>query len=533
MKKIIPLIALSAAALLVSVNIKERNYVVRAATLPTNLNLNDVDSDTIRNYYSNLNSLSEDERKGNNLLKNLKPILKNNQKYYSYDGDNLWSMYEITDRDWVKSPASAINGYNPSTNQVTGYKYGTSVSGNKGTNPFIHALYVNRDVDNQTIAWDDHNQTQWGINQEHIWPKSQGFNAKGGDGARGDPMHLWAGNGRVNGTEHNNHPYGYVDKTKEYIDPVTKKGFDNLAGNYQGTSKTLGAGKVFEPQDSDKGDIARAIFYMVARYNDISGDDTINQDNPNLILVQDTPEYASYTSSKSSPGKMGILSDLLEWNKLDPVDEYEIHRNNLLYNNYTNNRNPFIDFPEWADYIWGTSENGVYNPEPTGYASPSVDSINDSNLVVSHSSLSLNVGDTVEISATTADNSDITWTVSDNEVVSLSKNTSSSGEKITVTYLKEGDSTIKAKATVDSTEYEKSIHISKYVEPVPQPEEEPWYKKIDPKILIIGAVALVVIIIIVIVIYLGASKKNKKKMRNAAKKVIKSRSGGSSKGKKK
>ena len=50
---------------------------------------------------------------------------------------------------------------------------------------------------------------------------------------------------------------------------------------------------------------------------------------------------------------MGILQDLLEWNKLDPVDEFEIHRNNLLYRNFSFNRNPFIDFPEWAEYIWG------------------------------------------------------------------------------------------------------------------------------------------------------------------------------------
>ena len=75
----------------------------------------------IRNYYSALDSLSEDERKGTNLLKNLKPILKNNQQYFKYDGGNLWAMYEITDRDWEKSPASAIPGYDASTNKITNY----------------------------------------------------------------------------------------------------------------------------------------------------------------------------------------------------------------------------------------------------------------------------------------------------------------------------------------------------------------------------------------------------------------------------
>ena len=61
---------------------------------------------------------------------------------------------------------------------------------------------------------------------------------------------------------------------------------------------------------------------------------------------------------------MGIMSDLLEWNRIDPVDEYEIHRNNLIYNNYQHNRNPFIDFPDWAEYIWG-NEVGVKSADPS------------------------------------------------------------------------------------------------------------------------------------------------------------------------
>ena len=337
------------------------------ATLTKNINLNDLSDNDIRSYYSNLNSLSESERQGDNLLKNLKGILKNEQKYYSYDsGSDIWKMYEIVDRDWKKSPASEITGYDSNTKTITNYTYGRSTS-NKGSNPYIHALYVNRNVDNQTRAWDDHGQTEWGINREHIWAKAHGFHPEGGAGARGDLMHLWAGNGRVNGAYHNDEFFGYVDKTLSYTDAGND--YSYLSGNIRGKSKTLGSSyTVFEPQDSDKGDIARALFYMAARYNNFDGDTSINQDNPNLRLVNAVYSGDSYVSSTTKTGDYGILSDLLEWNKLDPVDEFELHRNNLCYNNYTNNRNPFIDFPEWADLIWGEDKT-------TKYASPSSDDI--------------------------------------------------------------------------------------------------------------------------------------------------------------
>ena len=247
------------------------NYSVRS--VPTNIDLNDASESTIRSYYASLNSLSENERKGTNLLKNLKPILKKDQKYLSYGSSAttaVWKAYEIVDRDWVKSPASAISGYNAQTNTITGYVYGTSNS-NVGTNPYIHALYVNRDIDNQTRAWGNHNQNQWGINQEHVWAKSCGFQDESpAAGARGDLMHLWAGNGRVNGDTHSNYYYGYVDKTKSYDNAGSYA--STLSGNLKGYSKTLGGSvTVFEPQNSDKGDIARAIFYMAARYNYLSG----------------------------------------------------------------------------------------------------------------------------------------------------------------------------------------------------------------------------------------------------------------------
>ncbi|MCR4911687.1 MAG: endonuclease [Bacilli bacterium] len=451
---LIPVAALGIIApsfLALSINKPEyKAEAYKINSLTTTIDLNDTSASDIRSYYTNVNGL-----RGDNLLIKLKEVLSNGQKYYSYDSNTaIWQMYEIIDRDWVKSPASAISGYNPSTNIITGYTYGTNAS--HPNDPYVHALYVNRDVDNQTTAWGSHKQTDtWGINQEHIWPKSHGFDTKGSDssgGARGDPMHLWAGNGYANNI-HSNDYYGYVDTSKSYTDCGSKAGFSNVSHNLSGISRTVGSGTVFEPQDSDKGDIARAVFYMVARYNNISGtDNNIDGNNPNLTLDNNI-NLNTGTSEKNKPFSLGVLSDLLEWNKLDPVDDFEIHRNNLLYNNYTNNRNPFIDFPEWVDIIWGEDK--------TSTANPASDPINGAGkLTISSTNLKIAPGYTNAITATTTDNSDITWTVTDETVATLSKATSASKEAITINALKEGSTTITATATIDESEIKVTCNLT-------------------------------------------------------------------------
>ena len=95
----------------------------------------------------------------------------------------------------------------------------------------------------------------------------------------------------------------------------------------------------FYPGDDHKGDVARIIFYMAVMY-----DNLMLIDDMELLLNEDdhyTPEGA----------RMGKLSLLLEWHKEDPVDAFERHRNDVIYS-YQNNRNPFIDKPEYAHLIW-------------------------------------------------------------------------------------------------------------------------------------------------------------------------------------
>lgn len=93
-------------------------------------------------------------------------------------------------------------------------------------------------------------------------------------------------------------------------------------GEYNGPVGTLG---------KFKGDVARSVFYMAVRYN-------------GLEIVNGFPD--------GNVGEFGDLATLLDWHRNDPPDDFEMNRNNVVYN-WQKNRNPFIDQPDMVEYIWG------------------------------------------------------------------------------------------------------------------------------------------------------------------------------------
>ncbi len=107
---------------------------------------------------------------------------------------------------------------------------------------------------------------------------------------------------------------------------------------------------IWEPRDEVKGDVARIIFYMATRYEGENGE-------VDLEIV----DYVNTAGTTKEP-LYGKLNTLLQWHIDDPVDDWEINRNNIVYNNYQYNRNPFIDHPEYVNSIWGST-----NPEPTNH----------------------------------------------------------------------------------------------------------------------------------------------------------------------
>ncbi len=117
--------------------------------------------------------------------------------------------------------------------------------------------------------------------------------------------------------------------------------------------ESWGDGDSWEPLNRDKGLVARALLYMMVRYE---GGEALTT---NLQLA-DNP---------SPVGTMGVLSALLNWHKLYPPTDYERNRNNAIYggvqvNGITRgqgNRNPFIDFPQFADALYLNTTTQSFN----------------------------------------------------------------------------------------------------------------------------------------------------------------------------
>ncbi|MBW6458553.1 MAG: endonuclease, partial [FCB group bacterium] len=94
------------------------------------------------------------------------------------------------------------------------------------------------------------------------------------------------------------------------------------------------SGTVFEPADEYKGDFARTYFYMATRYYGEDGN------------------WSDWAMSDGAELKPWTVEMLLDWHRDDPVSTKEINRNDAIYV-LQNNRNPFIDIPQYVEYIWG------------------------------------------------------------------------------------------------------------------------------------------------------------------------------------
>lgn len=160
-------------------------------------------------------------------------------------------------------------------------------------------------------------------NREHSFPKSWFGNVSP---MSSDMFHLYPTDGKVNGMR-GNYPFGEVGTASYTSGNGCKRGNSSFSGY---------TGVVFEPIDEYKGDFARAYFYMATRY-----EDRIASWNSPML---DNSAYPAYTE--------WAVELLLKWHRQDPVSQKEIDRNNVIYNQYQHNRNPYVDHPEYADCVW-------------------------------------------------------------------------------------------------------------------------------------------------------------------------------------
>lgn len=144
------------------------------------------------------------------------------------------------------------------------------------------------------------------INVEHTWPQSK-FPKRKSIVQKSDLHHLYPTDSKAN-SKRGNFPFAEI---------IRGQSLEGCAASTKGYSSATG-GDNFMPPAHQKGNVARALFYFSVRYN---------------VAIPDHEEIF-----------------LRQWNLIDPVDEFELRRNDLI-EKVQGNRNIFIDEPDYADFI--------------------------------------------------------------------------------------------------------------------------------------------------------------------------------------
>lgn len=259
--------------------------------------------------------------------------------------------------------ADAPSGYYSTCEGKSGRTLLTALSAKIGSHTPVSYnglwnAFKKTDIDANGKIWDMYSTKRWTpdqnkcgnysavgdcYNREHSFPKSWFDDATP---MYSDLYHLYPTDGKVNGMR-SNLPFGECAGGTTVASSGSVKALGKIgASTFPGYS-----GKVFEPDDQYKGDFARSYFYMATRYSSL-----ISSWNSPMLNGTSFPAFSTWA-----------LNMLLKWHREDPVSDKERKRNDAVYG-YQHNRNPFIDYPELAEHIWGDkanvawSENGAAEP---------------------------------------------------------------------------------------------------------------------------------------------------------------------------
>jgi len=246
-------------------------------------------------------------KSGSTLKTALNDIIDGHTEFpYTSSGTDVWDILKVSDRD----PNNSSN---------------------------VICVYTQYSID----AAQEYNSGA-GWSREHVWAKSHGdFGTATGAGT--DIHNLKPEDVSVNSTRNN----------KDFDEGGTLATDNSPPSGYDGTLDCYTTSTTWEPPDGVKGDVARIIFYMVTRY-----------EGENSEVDLEMVDYAD--SAPNLEPYHGVQSTLYSWHIADPVDSFEQNRNEVIYG-YQGNRNPFIDHPEYANYIWNDEI-----PPPTNLAASNV-----------------------------------------------------------------------------------------------------------------------------------------------------------------
>lgn len=174
-------------------------------------------------------------------------------------------------------------------------------------------------------------------NKEHSVPQS--WFSKSSP-MKSDLFHVYPTDSRVNNFR-SNYAYGETSSTAYVAGDSHSLGRIG-SSNFSGYTST-----VYEPDDEFKGDLARTYFYMATRYAD---------------------KCSNWSGGMFGSNYNGLNTYarnlLLKWHREDPVSVKETQRNDGIYV-HQHNRNPFIDYPELAEHIWGNEKGKAWYKSST------------------------------------------------------------------------------------------------------------------------------------------------------------------------
>lgn len=230
----------------------------------------------------------------------------------------LYTTYQTSDRDYYfENDGTILDMYSEKPT---------------GTDPYSYSAGTTQRCGTYSVEGDCYNR-------EHIIPQST-FNSAAP--MVSDAHFITPTDGKVNG-QRSNYPHG----------PVTSATWTSLNGSKLGASTTSGySGPIFEPINEFKGDIARMYFYFATRYeNTVAG-----------------YSYAMFNGTSNQVFTTAFLNLLITWHNQDPVSNREIARNNAIYTSQ-NNRNPYIDHPEYVQKIWNPTADAQAPTSPANLVS--------------------------------------------------------------------------------------------------------------------------------------------------------------------
>ena len=191
-----------------------------------------------------------------------------------------------------------------------------------------------------------------GYNREHVVPQSL-FNSAAPQ--KTDRHHLFLTDGQVN-NQRSSYPFGETNVTTAF------SGYSNgnKALGKLGASSSGFSGTVYEPDDEYKGDIARAIMYMAIRYATADVCKKYGGTANSYPVTSWSNAMFSGSLSTNYGLSANAVAMYMKWHRDDPPSAKEIARNNGVETKQ-GNRNPFVDLPDLAEYLWGTHKTDAVN----------------------------------------------------------------------------------------------------------------------------------------------------------------------------